>query len=517
MHVCLLPTEIISHIIFNTYGDHKGPAKHATLAALARTCRKFKEPALDSLWKDIDGFKPLVSCLPEGVSDTNMGEQLTLKRLLSNPEWRLLDRYARRIHRFTVSEGDLDLLDDRVVQVLISTPLATPLLSNLRSLVWTDDRPSFFPLLRALFGSTITSMKLGFRSTYRSFALSALLASLGARCPSIRELDCACSGDSDESSDLIVEALSGLQKLCRLQTGVFHTGDLVRLASLPSLKSLHFDLMRYDIEEQLNFIPINFSRLDEVHITAPSRFGFNHCLKNIRCLSCRSLKMTIYFDYFNDTEYSAFEIGDVIYLSEGFSPTLEELVFELELELEFSDFDKEYTFTDPGLALHFDAVVPLLSFSRLTDLRLDWICTSAIDDTSLKTMAQSWPLLETFWFGGAVPWVVPPSLTFIGFVHLIHCCRRLCSIQMSFRACPVDVNSELFSKTIPNKNIAHLSVGVSPIIDPIGVASQLRGLLPKLAEVRFFEWPAGESVPPPFEHYEDGWSRVNEFLTTSAK
>ncbi|KAG2370051.1 hypothetical protein BDR07DRAFT_1387611 [Suillus spraguei] len=463
MHVCLLPTEIISHIIFNTYGDHKGPAKHATLAALARTCRKFKEPALDSLWKDIDGFKPLVSCLPEGVSDTNMGEQLTL----SNPEWRLLDRYARRIHRFTVSEGDLDLLDDRVVQVLISTPLATPLLSNLRSLVWTDDRPSFFPLLRALFGSTITSMKLGFRSTYRSFALSALLASLGARCPSIRELDCACSGDSDESSDLI---------LCRLQTGVFHTGDLVRLASLPSLKSLHFDLMRYNIEEQLNFIPINFS-----------------------------------------DSMNAFEIGDVIYLSEGFSPTLEELVFELELELEFSDFDKEYTFTDPGLALHFDAVVPLLSFSCLTDLRLDWICTSAIDDTSLKTMAQSWPLLETFWFGGAVPWVVPPSLTFIGFVHLIHCCRRLCSIQMSFRACPVDVNSELFSKTIPNKNIAHLSVGVSPIIDPIGVASQLRGLLPKLAEVRFFEWPAGESVPPPFEHYEDGWSRVNEFLTTSAK
>jgi hypothetical protein len=435
-----------------------------------------------------------------------------------------VDRHARRIRSFTVSTADIDILDDRVVQVLISAPSATPLLSNLHSLVWYDDRQHFFPLLRTLFGPTITSMKLGslgslgFRSTQLTFASSALLASLGARCPSIRELRCACRGDSEESSDIIVEALCGLQKLFRFETGVLHAGDLVRLASLPSLKSLHFDLERYDIDEsQLNPIPTNFSRLDEVRITAPSHSVLNHCLKNVRCLSCRSLTISVDRDYFDDDPevsvllYRLLGIENVISLSECFSPVLEELVFELESE--FIDFDDEDILANPMFALSFDAVVPLLSFSRLTDLRLDWICTSAIDDASLKTMAQSWPQLETFWFGGAVPWVVPPSLTSIGFSHLICHCRRLCNIQMSFRACPVDINSEPFSKTIPNENITSISVGVSPIVDPIGVACQLRRLLPKLVEVYFSNWLSDELlVPSSFEHYEDGWSRVNEFL-----
>ncbi|KAG2339891.1 hypothetical protein BDR05DRAFT_967506 [Suillus weaverae] len=525
MHICFLATEIILHIISHIYRDHNGRAKRVTLAALARTCRKFKEPALDSLWKDISGFKPLISCLPEGVSSTNVQGGVTFNRPLSNSEWRLLDRYARRIHSFTVSTYNLDALNDRVVQALISAPSVTPLLSNLRNLVWCDNQEHFFPLLRTLFGSTITSMKLGSRSSPPTFASSALLASLGARCPSIRELDCTCCGDSEESSDVIVEALCGLQKLFHLETGVLHTRDFVRMASLPSLKCMHFDLMKYDINEtQLNSIPVNFSQLDEVRITSPSPSILYHCLKNIRCLSCQSLKIAINCDPFDDTStaqsqlYRLFklEIADLISLSECFSPALEGLIFELAYE--FDDFNDEDTLANRRFALGFDVIAPLLSFSRLTDFRLDWICTSAIDDTSLKTLAQSWPQLEIFYFGGSVPWLIPPSLTSIGFIHLIHHCPRLRSIQMSFCACPVDINDETFSKIIPNENITIFSVGMSPIVDPIDVAHQLRGLLPKLTEVCFLEWRADEfGVPLAFEDYEDGWGRVNEFLGVSLR
>ncbi|KAG2345496.1 hypothetical protein BDR05DRAFT_862768, partial [Suillus weaverae] len=78
------------------------------------------------------------------------------------------------------------------------------------------------------------------------------------------------------------------------------------------------------------------------------------------------------------------------------------------------------------------AIAPLLSFSHLRDLNLDWICASAIDDASLKTMAQSWPHLEIFCFGTSARWLVPPSLTFVGLVYLIHHCLRLRSIAMPF-------------------------------------------------------------------------------------
>jgi hypothetical protein len=67
-----LPTEILLYI-FAIYKDSSDYSR-ATLAALAGTCRKFKEPALDTLWKDITGFKPFISCLPGGVTEKEQGD-----------------------------------------------------------------------------------------------------------------------------------------------------------------------------------------------------------------------------------------------------------------------------------------------------------------------------------------------------------------------------------------------------------------------------------------------------------
>jgi hypothetical protein len=66
-HVCLFPTEIILYIFALADEDKLRDGSRPTLAALARTCRTFKEPALDLLWENITGFKPLFSCLPDGV------------------------------------------------------------------------------------------------------------------------------------------------------------------------------------------------------------------------------------------------------------------------------------------------------------------------------------------------------------------------------------------------------------------------------------------------------------------
>jgi len=70
MHICLLPVEILLDIFASIDSGRRGwdtTRNMSTVAVLARTCRKFKEPALDTLWKDVTGFKPLILCLPGGV------------------------------------------------------------------------------------------------------------------------------------------------------------------------------------------------------------------------------------------------------------------------------------------------------------------------------------------------------------------------------------------------------------------------------------------------------------------
>ncbi|KAG2042316.1 hypothetical protein BDR03DRAFT_945032 [Suillus americanus] len=504
MHICLLPTETLLRIFTTICGDFTTsiylvsiPGSCATLAALARTCKTFKEPALDILWKRLDGLEPLILCLPESVRKRNVQGKLTLNRLPFKKEWRIVCQYAQRIRFLSIDHMALDVIDDRFIQTLISASAPTLLFSNLRTLYWWDNRESSLPLLRTLLGSTITSLELDFDDWTASFARSALLASLSARCPFIREFNCMghCE-ESQEILDAICEAVCGWRTLFLFKTGGLNTQALVHLASLPSLKSLAFEPRDLN-DMQPNSTPTFIYPLNDVSISTSSPSALAQCLRHVRFLSCRSVKLSI--DE-NDAElaYDPRDILDLIVsLSEGFSPNLEQLEV-------FFDIMSEKELDNPRFAIAFDVVAPLLSLSRLTTLDLNWLCTSAIDDASLKIMAQFWPQLERFHFGGGICWLVPPSLTFIGLVHLVQHCRRLRTVEMTFHS--------LFSKIIPNKNMTNLCAGFSPIVNPLAVACQLHALLPKLTRV--FTYNGISSGPALFQNLETKWGRVNKFLET---
>jgi hypothetical protein len=75
MYICRLPEDILLDIFQTVHDevDSLGYPYHHTTAALARTCRLFKEPALNTLWKKVSGLEPLISCFPEGVSIKTRG------------------------------------------------------------------------------------------------------------------------------------------------------------------------------------------------------------------------------------------------------------------------------------------------------------------------------------------------------------------------------------------------------------------------------------------------------------
>ncbi|KAG2033852.1 hypothetical protein BDR03DRAFT_653547 [Suillus americanus] len=516
MHICLLPTEILLRIFTINIPESNIwiiPVLRAPLAVLAGTCRKFKEPALDILWGRIIGFKPLISCLPEGVCNRDRRGKLTLQRPLLAGEWRLIHQYARRVRSFAVNGSQLDMIDNHVMQAFMSAP--SSLFPNLRRLCWHDDREHFFPLLCTLLRPTITSIQANFISASPTFAQSALFASLGSLCPSTQELGVAlCIGDSAESSDAICKALCSLRELSHLETGALNRREFLRLASLPPPKSLYFRMGTYDTHEmQSNSTTTIFSQLDQVNLTASSPSVIEHFLRSVRLPSCRSAQVCLDHDnlqYNPEILYNILHIPDLIVsLSECLSPALEKLHIEFESDFRYirEDIDRNYV-------LGFDAVAPLLPFNRLTDLRLDWMCTSGVNDASIKILAQSWPQLEQFYFRGTACWAVPPSMTFTALVHLIQHCPRLHDVQITFCATPVDYdNDPFFFETVPNEKITTLSVGMSPISDPCTVVYILLRLLPKLGYVDSFGWFHDDPpTPPPFEPLVDGWIAVNEIL-----
>lgn len=74
--------------------------------------------------------------------------------------------------------------------------------------------------------------------------------------------------------------------------------------------------------------------------------------------------------------YDPLGIPDLIVsFSECFSPALEKL------DVVFESYPSyiEDIIADRSYVLGFNAVAPLLSFNRLTELHLNWICTSAIN------------------------------------------------------------------------------------------------------------------------------------------
>ena len=63
----------------------ESPGGKRSLARLARTCKAFKEPALDILWRDLDNFIPLVTLFPNTLLKRARRPALGFVRIRSTP------------------------------------------------------------------------------------------------------------------------------------------------------------------------------------------------------------------------------------------------------------------------------------------------------------------------------------------------------------------------------------------------------------------------------------------------
>ncbi|GJE84044.1 hypothetical protein PsYK624_001190 [Phanerochaete sordida] len=104
MHPCLQISELQVHIFEYCKVDGL-----RALAALARTCRAFYEPALDILWRELDNVSPLIKCLPnaswiEVQSFTPEDVPVITLQLTGAPssaQWHKIHAHASRVQKLT--------------------------------------------------------------------------------------------------------------------------------------------------------------------------------------------------------------------------------------------------------------------------------------------------------------------------------------------------------------------------------------------------------------------------------
>ncbi|TFL00083.1 hypothetical protein BDV98DRAFT_569962 [Pterulicium gracile] len=280
-----------------------GSEPHASLAALAVTCKQLCEPALVALWSEMDDVLPLLRLLPEdlfhlvqvcatggtrkGASGERMHYHYTsagsfqapplyrISRAVKVKDWQRWDLYAPLVKRLTLKFPTQ--LITHLLEPSTALQLASAALDRSSSLLpcLVKYELEFYPafgtvdivllqLLGMIPGSGLKKLTL---KTHHELANTAFLPRiLSLRCPSITHLDIVFDmqstgrANSNASADVelkcaVIDAyaqgITSLREVSHLHLSFIHPSLFSSIASLPRLTSLTLDVTHSVLEPLL--------------------------------------------------------------------------------------------------------------------------------------------------------------------------------------------------------------------------------------------------------------------------
>ncbi|EIW78600.1 hypothetical protein CONPUDRAFT_167580 [Coniophora puteana RWD-64-598 SS2] len=532
MHHVLTNLEVL-HKIFSSLQDEKGKefgehtiTRRSTLARLARTCRTFQEPALDTLWEHLTSADPLLKLLPEksisyrpwllANEHRNKGAEAFLQgagRVLVRADWDLFKTYARRVRILGPFKSYTGVF---FYNLELAPHDMLPLLPNLKILDWRGFNDHSIPLqyLGLFLSPTLKRLRIELSTSTKHEELYALSIA-PVSCPKIRDLgfsgyefirDFGASRSTYYSSQILCQ-------WSNLSNAVFDsvTDDaLVHLAQMQTLVSLKVDLDKID-------------SLDGVRsrVTGTAFPSLTSC--SLRCVD-----VYLSIEFVTIMQLSPVELTLNSPVLDESSP-IEELFTTLSTHPSRRELEKvnihwtKVQFNLPELKAPRDPpeecltimrLRPLFSFRQLRVLSINMPLEITLDDLDIIELAHAFPALEELslnggdnltvdplgpWYVQALDdfsrqrfcagWLVKPRVTFRGLYALVESCPRLRGLGISFDAeqAADEVPNEVPS---PNRDIQYLPVGNSACGDPEGVASRLRSIFPNVSRImtRWSPW-----------------------------
>ncbi|KAJ7495524.1 hypothetical protein FB451DRAFT_1121975 [Mycena latifolia] len=390
MHRGLQIFEIVESICshLGSQGLDSGPQRSGSnaLAALARACRAFHDPALSALWYHQRSLLHILQCMPNDIWSTSPTEfnidSLDLVRPIMPADWERPMVYLHRIK-------SLVCLND--AHIYGSLRMSFPrdfFCPNLQALTWSADSDEAFPEIFMFLAPRIRQINLALGFYNPDMTHLSLLPVLGRKYPHLTHVRIGGNtwgGTYDQHLlRCIADFVRNLTCLEVLSLPMLDRETFQHIAQLPSLSSL---LLR----DAAGFIP------DPRSSTEPGFTG----LRSLQIDTISPQFMTAFLRRMTSTPLSSFDVTldplpDTPYLPDVYAALETHCSHSALRSIDISCVNGDnrdhgdihvHTITGPILR-------HLFRFTNLTEVCLAPSTGFDLDDGTVIEMARAWPSIE---------------------------------------------------------------------------------------------------------------------------
>ncbi|KAF8548435.1 hypothetical protein OG21DRAFT_761101 [Imleria badia] len=409
----------IQEILRNIFDHCRYPEVTSDLPALARTCRAFKEPALDVLWEKLLDPSPLARCLSEASHYSQVApdakKYYSFRKPLTQIEWSILRSYTRRI-RYLLDK--MDGLDWESVSTFLNPPTTEPLFPNLRHLrAGPLTEIKIKCLLYMPFPSLISLDLFAIKLKYL-YSLQGSLESFFKFSPNVRRIRIYPDPDI-KFSNFFSSYICRWTNLETVQccSITFDLDALGHLSHMPLLTRLH---CRLSATLPPADPPLFFSNLDDLILSSEFLDSILQFLSRTRLPAI--VQFTVYVERCPSKQGFSSFLASV--QTSAVSNTLKELRFHEWSDAHWQDGE------DVSSVRGFEDLQPCMVFGNLHRLylHLDHV---GLSDSELATLALAWPHLEHLFINGNHGWGMSGGITPNGLLQLLQTCPSLSMISLA--------------------------------------------------------------------------------------
>ncbi|KAG2122917.1 hypothetical protein DEU56DRAFT_831018 [Suillus clintonianus] len=467
MHPVLCVSKFLLEIFSHVYSSQPGPwsmepsvrtrmsiaarVSRKSLAALARTCKAFHEPAMYYLWADLNGITPLLGCVPRlrpiRVVGGWQGFCPQGIEPLSEAETHQFLRHAAHVRVLNVQNNTHFPL----LTVLQPEAAETCLFPGLWSLSW---RVSDTRYLQCLISPALRRLSIS--------KLSSDMESIIGRCPALEDLSInRAFGNTTDELSLVSNTVRSCKRLVNLSCAPLDWAAWNHLSNIPTLLTVTIDgqfpsPLTWD---HLKFAP--FLKLTALSFASDAVTDITPVIRRAEFPALQRFDMHIP----GFTTAKAEQFFHALSQCKA-SQTLEHIVIDSSY-LVLKD-DEEW-----GTPL--TAIRQFLCFTQLQTLQLKVCHAIDIDNDLLVEAMSSWPHLRSLELDG-YSGLPQPAVTFRALFTALRFCPHLHTLQVMIDAVNIDIDPT--TESFRHASLKTLRVGNSSLGDAEVVARIIFTMLP---------------------------------------